>query len=76
MTTHPFDQAIALTPCAEGVFQGATSAAYANMVGPFGGLTAATVVNAVSQHPARLGEPVALTVNFCAALADGARQAR
>lgn len=72
MTTHPFDQAIALTPCAEGVFQGATSAAYANMVGPFGGLTAATVVNAVLQHPARLGEPVALTVNFCAALADGA----
>ena len=72
MSSHPFDQAIALTPCGEGVFQGATSAAYANMVGPFGGLTAATVVNAVLQHPALLGEPVALTVNFCAALADGA----
>ena len=71
MTIHPFDQAISLTPCAEGVFQGATSAAYANMVGPFGGLTAATVLNAALRHPALLGEPVALTVNFCAALADG-----
>jgi acyl-coenzyme A thioesterase PaaI-like protein len=52
---HPFDQAIALAPNAEGEYTGATSPAYANMVGPFGGVTAA----------------VALTVNFCAALADG-----
>jgi acyl-CoA thioesterase len=71
-TQHPFDQAIALTPTAEGVYTGATSPAYANMVGPFGGVTAATALNAVLQHPKRLGEPVALTVNFCAALADGA----
>jgi hypothetical protein len=41
------------------------------MVGPFGGVTAAQALNAVLQHPQRLGEPVALTVNFCAALADG-----
>ena len=71
-SSHPFDQAIALTPTAEGVYTGATSPAYANMVGPFGGVTAATALNAVLQHPALLGEPVALTVNFCAALADGA----
>lgn len=69
---HPFDQAIALTPTAEGEYTGATSPAYANMVGPFGGVTAAVALNAVLQHPALLGEPVALTVNFCAALADGA----
>lgn len=68
---HPFDQAIALTPTAEGVYTGATSPAFANMVGPFGGVTAAVALNAVLQHPALLGEPVALTVNFCAALADG-----
>jgi hypothetical protein len=68
---HPFDQAIALKPQAQGAFLGATSPAYANMVGPFGGVTAATVLNAVLLHPAVLGEPVALTVNFCAALADG-----
>ena len=50
---------------------GATSPAYANMVGPFGGVTAASALNAVLQHPALLGEPVALTVNYAAALADG-----
>lgn len=71
MTNHPFDQAIALKPTAENTFQGATSPDYANMVGPYGGITAATALNAVLQHPALLGEPVALTVNFCAAVADG-----
>ena len=71
MTSHPFDQAIALTATAEGQYTGATSPAYANMVGPFGGITAATVLNAVLHHPALLGEPLSLTVNFCAALADG-----
>jgi hypothetical protein len=69
---HPFDQAIALTPTAQGVYTGATSPAYANMVGPFRGVTAATALPAVLRHPPLLGEPVALTVNFCAALADGA----
>ncbi len=68
---HALDQAIALTLQADGRFLGHTSPAYANMVGPFGGITAAQALNAVLQHPERLGEPVALTVNFCAALADG-----
>jgi hypothetical protein len=62
---HAFDQAIVLTPTAGGVYTGVMSPAYANMVGPFGGVTAATALNAVLQHPA-------LLVNFCAALADGA----
>jgi hypothetical protein len=35
---HTFDQAIALAPTAEGEYTGATSPAYANMVGPFGGV--------------------------------------
>ncbi|MCV0438382.1 MAG: thioesterase family protein [Hydrogenophaga sp.] len=69
---HVFDQAIALSARGEGTYSGATSPAYGNMVGPFGGVTAATVLKAVLQHPALLGEPVALTVNFAAALADGA----
>jgi acyl-CoA thioesterase len=68
---HPFDHAIALAPNGQHRYSGATSPAYANMVGPFGGVTAAAVLNAVLQHPDLLGEPVALTVNFCAALADG-----
>ena len=72
MTTHPFDLALALNAQGDGRFLGATSPAYANMVGPFGGVTAAQVLNAILQHPERLGDPVALTVNYAAALSDGA----
>lgn len=72
MDVPTFDQAIALDASGEGRYRGQTHAGYANMVGPFGGVTAATALNAVLQHPALLGEPVSLTVNFCAALADGA----
>lgn len=71
MSPHSFDVAIALAPQGDGVWQGHTSPAYANMIGPFGGATAAQALNAVLQHPQRLGEPVAFTVNFAAALADG-----
>lgn len=71
MSLHPFDSAVALQMQADGTFLGHTSAAYANMVGPFGGVTAAQALNAVLQHPQRLGSPIALTVNFAAALADG-----
>lgn len=71
MTVHVFDQAIALDATGDGQYAGATSPAYANMVGPFGGITAATALHAVVRHPALLGEPLSLTVNFCAALADG-----
>ena len=35
-----------------------TAAPYANMVGPFGGMTAAQVLHAVRAHPALLGEPI------------------
>ena len=71
MNGHEFDAAVALQPQADGTFLGRTSAAYGNMVGPFGGVTAAQALNAVLQHPQRLGDPVSLTVNFAAALADG-----
>lgn len=71
MSTHIFDHAIALTAMGDGIYAGATSAAYANMIGPYGGITAATALNGVMQHPALLGEPLSLTVNYCAALADG-----
>jgi acyl-CoA thioesterase len=69
---HDFDTAIALTPSGDDRFHGATSPAYANMVGPFGGTTGAVLLNAALQHPARLGDPIALTVNFASAVADGA----
>ncbi|MDQ3270705.1 MAG: thioesterase family protein, partial [Pseudomonadota bacterium] len=71
MSAHPFDAAVALQPQADGTFLGHTSAAYANMVGPFGGVTAAQALNAVLQHSQRLGDPISLTVNFAAALDDG-----
>ncbi len=68
---HDFDQAIAMEPQADGTFIGHTSPAYANMVGPFGGISAAQMLNAVLVHPQRLGDPVSLTINFAAALAPG-----
>lgn len=67
---HPLDQAIRLNG-EGGQYSGQTSAGYANMVGPFGGVIAATLLQGVMQHPERLGDPVALTVNFAAPIADG-----
>ena len=71
MTQHPFDEAVALESTGPDTWQGRTSPAYGNMVGPFGGMTAAQALSAVLRHPQRLGDPVALTVNFAAALEDG-----
>ncbi len=76
MTTHPFDEAIRLIPAGEHRFAGETHPGYANMVGPFGGLTNALMLEAVVQHPQRLGSPVALTVNFAGPVADGAFEIR
>ncbi|WP_305091962.1 acyl-CoA thioesterase II [Prescottella sp. R16] len=72
-STHPFDDAVELAAeaAAPGMFRGHTSAAYANMVGPFGGITAATLLRAVLRHPERLGDPLSLTVNFAGPIADG-----
>lgn len=69
---HPFDAAVELTPTPDQRLRGATHPAYANMVGPFGGTTAAVLLQAALRHPDRLGDPVALTVNFAAPIADGA----
>ena len=68
---HPFETATRLERLPDGSFRGRTSPAYANMVGPFGGVTAACLLQAPMQHPLRLGDPIALTVNFAAGLADG-----
>ena len=72
---HPFDAALTLTPeraaNQKTSFVGRTHPAYQNRVGPYGGLSAAQALQAVLKHPALLGQPVALTVNFAAAIADG-----
>lgn len=71
---HPFDIACALEPAGPGRYSGQAPAAYWNMAGPFGGTTAAVLLKAAAlEQPAGV-EPVALTVNYCAALAAGAFQ--
>ncbi len=67
-----FDQAVSLQPIGQGRYTGSTHSAWANMVGPFGGITAAVLLQAVMLHPERLGNPVSFTVNFCSGVADGA----
>jgi acyl-CoA thioesterase len=69
---HPFDLATALEAFGEGQFNAATSKPYANMTGPFGGVTSASMLRAVLEDARRAGDPVSMTVNFCAALKDGA----
>ncbi|MGH8080157.1 MAG: acyl-CoA thioesterase [Lysobacter sp.] len=67
---HAFDRAIALTRQSED-WLGRTSPEYENLLGQFGGVLAAVAMRAVLDDPARQGEPIALTVNFAAALSDG-----
>lgn len=68
---HPLDKAIELSEISPGCYQAATSSDYANAVGPFGGVTAALLLNAALQHPDRLGEPISQTVHFAAPVSDG-----
>ena len=70
-TPHSFDQALVLESTAPGLLRGHTSPAYWNMVGPFGGITAATMLRAILLHPDRLGDPLSLTVNYAGALSTG-----
>jgi hypothetical protein len=69
---HPLDEATALTGD-PGVARriGHTSDAYWTFIGPFGGVSAATALRAVLEHPERAGDPLAITVNFCAPIARG-----
>ena len=69
--THPFDHAIHLDTVDANVRRGRTRPKWANMVGPFGGITAAAIVRAIETHPERIGSPLALTINFAAPIADG-----
>jgi len=70
-TLHPFDLAIALTPAGDDTFSGHTSVHYWNAISPFGGTTVATLLQAILSHPARLGEPLAMTVNFAGPIQKG-----
>jgi len=69
-TQHLFDDATRVT-AGDSRWQGRTSDDYWAFVGPFGGATAATILRALIDHPQRAGDPLALTVNFCALIAQG-----
>ena len=58
MTNHVFDRAIALTPQSEGIWHGQSSPAYANMVGAYGGIVAATLLNSILSDNRQTGTPV------------------
>jgi len=70
-TTHLFDVATKVT-AGDSRWQGHTSDDYWAFVGPFGGVTAATILRALIEHPQRSGDPLSLTVNYCAPIAQGA----
>ncbi len=72
MSAHPLDLATALdgNP-SDAVRAGHTSDRYWAFTGPFGGALAATVMRAVLERPERIGDPLALTLNFCAPMARG-----
>jgi hypothetical protein len=69
---HPFDEAIALEPGSDGAMRGHTSELYWNFVSPFGGVTAAVLLNAMLSSSERSGDPLTLTVNFAAPIRRGA----
>jgi acyl-CoA thioesterase len=68
---HLFDEATRVT-AGDSRWQGHTSDDYWAFVGPFGGTTAATILRALIDHPQRAGDPLSLTVNYCAPTAKGA----
>jgi acyl-CoA thioesterase len=70
-TQHLFDEATRVT-AGDSRWQGRTREDYWAFVGPFGGATAATILRALIEHPERAGDPLALTVNYCAPIAEGA----
>src|SRR6201985_1810827 len=67
---HLFDDATRVV-AGDSRWQGRTSPDYWAFVGPFGGVPPATILRALSEHPERSGDPVALTVNLCAPIAEG-----
>ena len=69
---HPFDAALSLTDTDDGRLLGQTHCGYWNQVGPYGGITAAVILQAILRRPERLGDPLSLTVNYAGPVAEGA----
>lgn len=71
MSPHPLDIATALQAVEPGRWRGQTHKAYSNTVGFFGGYVTACLLRGVLDDPRRQDVPIAMTVNFCAPLAEG-----
>mgnify|MGYP003779453573 FL=1 len=61
--SYTLDRSLALEHFDGGRWLGATSAAYANRVGPYGGWIAALLMKAILDQKPQ-GEPLSLTVTF------------
>jgi acyl-CoA thioesterase len=68
---HPFDQAVQLVVKSSGTYQGYIPQTYGNMIGPFGGIIVAVILNGILRHKEHQGNPVSITVNFAGPIADG-----
>jgi acyl-CoA thioesterase len=69
-TPHLFDDATRIT-AGDASWQGCAGEDYWAFVGQFGGATAASILRALIDHPQRAGDPLALTVNYCAPVTQG-----
>ncbi|MBQ0130995.1 MAG: thioesterase family protein [Comamonas sp.] len=69
--THPLDQALHMVQQPDGGMRAQAHPAYWNMVGPYGGITAAQMLQAVLQHPDVLGDPISMTVNYAGPVQAG-----
>src|SRR6202158_2590726 len=69
-TQHLFDEATRVT-AGDSCWQGQTSEDYWAFVGPFGGAAGAPTLRPLIDHPQRTGDPLSLTVNYCAPIAEG-----
>ncbi|NGX97268.1 MAG: thioesterase family protein [Candidatus Afipia apatlaquensis] len=69
-TAHPFDRATQVA-AVEGRWRGTASEDYFAFVGPFGGVTAATMLRVIMAQPECAGDPLTVTVNLCAPVARG-----
>jgi acyl-CoA thioesterase len=67
---HPFDKAVELAAASPYSYEGRIPESYANMVGPFGGIIVAVILNGILGHKEHQGDPVSITVNFTGPIAD------
>src|SRR6478752_3212383 len=67
---HVFDDATRVT-AGDSCWTGKTSEDYWAFVGPWGGFTIGIILRAIMEHPQRAGDPLSITVNFCAPIAEG-----